>query len=46
MLSALSQVRPQFHTIEKIEKTVKESQEPNKSDKSDLLENAKTILGG
>lgn len=39
MLSALSQVRPQFHTIEK---TAKESQGPNKSD---LLENAKTILG-
>lgn len=39
MLSVLSQVRPQFHTVEK---TVKESQEPNKSD---LLENAKTILG-
>ena len=38
MLSALSQVRPQFHTVEK---TAKESQAPNKSD---LLENAKTIL--
>ena len=39
MLSILPQVRSQFHTVEK---PIKESQAPNKSD---LLENAKTILG-
>ena len=39
MLSALSQVRPQFHTIEK---TVKEFQGQSKSS---LREDAKTILG-